>query len=101
MVVRAAKAEVIGYQPQTVRPLADSSSCGGKLSTQRVTLNDGADGANPHHHAASAELFYVLGGSVQLLAGGHVLTAGKGTWPWCRRACCTHSRPPLAPTRIC
>jgi mannose-6-phosphate isomerase-like protein (cupin superfamily) len=78
VVVRAGGAEVIGYPPQTIRLLADSSSCGGKLSTQRVTLNDGADGASPHHHAASAELFYVLGGSVQLLAGGHVLTVGEG-----------------------
>jgi mannose-6-phosphate isomerase-like protein (cupin superfamily) len=76
--VRAADAERIGFPPQTVRLLADSSSTGGKLSAQRVTLRGGADGANPHHHASSAELFYVLSGSAQLLAGDRVLLAGEG-----------------------
>ena len=78
VLVRAADAEVIGFPPQTVRLLADSSSTGGHLSTQRVTLAGGADGANPHHHASSAELFYVLSGSVQLLAGDRVHVAGEG-----------------------
>ena len=31
-----------------------------------------------HHHSSSAELFYVLSGSVQLLAGDRVLVAGEG-----------------------
>jgi quercetin dioxygenase-like cupin family protein len=78
VLVRAADAEVIGFAPQTVRLLADSSSTGGRLSTQRVTLLGGADGASPHHHANSAELFYVLSGSVQLLAGDRVHVAGEG-----------------------
>jgi len=78
VLVRAADAEVIGFAPQTVRLLADSSSTGGRLSTQRVTLRGGADGASPHHHANSAELFYVLSGSVQLLAGDRVHVAGEG-----------------------
>jgi hypothetical protein len=58
VVVRHAAAEVIGQQPITIRLLADSSSTGGTLSSQRVTLGNGADGAKPHHHANSAELFY-------------------------------------------
>ena len=78
VLVRAAEAEVIGFAPQTVRLLADSSSTGGRLSTQWVTLLGGADGASPHHHANSAELFYVLSGSVQLLAGDRVHVAGEG-----------------------
>ena len=78
VLVRGADAELVGFPPQTVRLLADSSSTGGKLSTQRVTLLRGADGANPHHHAWSAELFYVLSGSVQLLAGDRLLVAGEG-----------------------
>jgi hypothetical protein len=32
----------------------------------------------PHRHDKSSELFYVLSGSVQLLAGEEVLTAGEG-----------------------
>ncbi len=39
---------------------ADSSSTGGALSTQRVTLTGGADGAKPHWHNNSAEMFFLL-----------------------------------------
>ncbi|MZD06492.1 cupin domain-containing protein [Streptomyces sp. SID5785] len=76
--VRAADAEVVGRAPTTVRLLADSSATGGALSTQRVTLTEGANGATPHHHARSAELFYVLDGTAQLLCGEQVVTAGRG-----------------------
>jgi mannose-6-phosphate isomerase-like protein (cupin superfamily) len=78
VLVRAADAERIGFPPQTVRLLADSSSTGGKLSAQRVTLQGGAGGANPHHHVSSAELFYVVSGSAQLLAGDRVLLVAEG-----------------------
>ena len=78
VVVRAADAETLGGSPQMIRLLADSTSTDGKLSTQRVTLQHGADGANPHHHSKSAELFYVLQGAVQLLAGERVLVANEG-----------------------
>jgi hypothetical protein len=47
VLVHAKDAESVGFPPQTVRLLADSSSTGGKLSTQRVTLRGGVDGANP------------------------------------------------------
>ena len=78
VLVRAADAEVIGFPRQMVRLLADSSATGGRLSTQRVTLAGGADGASPHHHAKSAELFYVLSGSAQLLAGDRLIVASEG-----------------------
>ena len=78
VVVRSADAERVGYPPQMVRLLADSSATGGLLSAQRVTLADGADGASPHHHSGSAELFYVISGSAQLLAGKRVVVAGEG-----------------------
>ncbi len=78
VLIRAKDAEIIGFPSQTIRLLADSSSTGGKLSTQRVTLRAGANGANPHQHAGSAELFYVLSGSVQLLTGDRVHVAGEG-----------------------
>lgn len=55
-IVRSDDAEVIGQAPITIRLLADSSSTGGALSTHRVTLRDGANGAGPHHHSRSAEL---------------------------------------------
>lgn len=78
VVVRAADAEVVGRAPTTIRLLADASSTGGALSTQRVTLAGGADGARPHHHANSAELFYLLDGTAQLLSGEQVVTAERG-----------------------
>lgn len=78
VIVRAAEAEVIGQAPSTIRLLADSSSTGGALSTQRVTLIGGNDGARPHHHAGSAELFYMLDGTAQLLSGDQVVTVQRG-----------------------
>jgi quercetin dioxygenase-like cupin family protein len=78
VVVRSAEAEVIGRAPTTIRLLADSSSTGGALSTQRVSLTDGADGAKPHRHDNSAELFYMLDGTAQLLSGDQVVTAERG-----------------------
>ena len=78
VLVRAADAEVVGRAPTTIRLLADGSATGGALSTQRVTLNNGADGARPHHHSRSAELFYLLDGTAQLLYGEQVVTAERG-----------------------
>ena len=44
----------------------------------RTTIGEGTEGARPHTHTRSAELFYVLDGTVALHYGGerHVLDAG-------------------------
>ncbi|GGO80395.1 cupin domain-containing protein [Wenjunlia tyrosinilytica] len=78
VIVRSAEAEVVGRAPTTIRMLADSGSTGGALSTQRVTLTGGADGARPHHHARSAEMFYMLDGTAEVLSGGQVVTVERG-----------------------
>jgi quercetin dioxygenase-like cupin family protein len=78
VIVRSAEAEVIGQAPTTIQLLADSSAAGGALSTVRATLKAGADGARPHHHAGSAELFYMLGGTAQVLSGEQVVTLERG-----------------------
>jgi quercetin dioxygenase-like cupin family protein len=80
VVVRGATAETLGNpdQPPAVRLLADSPVTGGALSAQRVFLGRGAEGANPHRHKGSSELFYILDGSVQILAGTEVTTIRKG-----------------------
>ncbi|WP_250401998.1 cupin domain-containing protein [Streptomyces cellostaticus] len=78
VVVRAAGAEVVGRAPTTVRLLADSGATGGALSTQRVTLREGADGAGPHRHDHSAEMFFLLDGAADILSGDGVVTAGPG-----------------------
>jgi quercetin dioxygenase-like cupin family protein len=78
VVVRAGEAEVVGRAPTTIRLLADSSATGGALSTIQVGLTDGADGARPHRHNSSAELFYVLDGTAQLLSDSQIVTASRG-----------------------
>ena len=78
VIVRAADAEVVDLSPSVTRLLADSSSTGGALSTHRVTLAGGANGARPHRHDGSAEMFYMLDGAAQLLSGEQVVTAERG-----------------------
>ncbi|AEW94531.1 MULTISPECIES: cupin domain-containing protein [Streptomycetaceae] len=78
VVVREAEAEVTGAAPVAVRLLADASATGGALSTQRVTLGPGAEGAVPHYHRGSAELFFVLDGALRVLTGEEVVAAGPG-----------------------
>lgn len=78
VIVREPEAEVLGKPPVRVQLLADSSATGGALSTVRVSLGPGADGARPHHHAGSAEMFYVLDGAVDVLSGTDIVEVMKG-----------------------
>ncbi|HTB19548.1 MAG TPA: cupin domain-containing protein [Bryobacteraceae bacterium] len=78
VVVRGAAAEVVGAPTARVKLLADSSATGGALSTVQVTLAKGADGARPHRHDRSAEMFYVLDGAVQVLSGTQIVRAEPG-----------------------
>jgi mannose-6-phosphate isomerase-like protein (cupin superfamily) len=78
VVVRGASAEVVGAPTAKVKLLADSSATGGALSTVQVTLEKGADGARPHRHDRSAEMFYVLDGVVQVLSGTEIVRAEEG-----------------------
>jgi quercetin dioxygenase-like cupin family protein len=77
-VVRAADAEVLVTPDAIQRLLLDSSDTGGALSVHRILLRDGAEGARPHRHHTASELFYVLSGTVDLLAGEDVLQAVEG-----------------------
>jgi len=78
IVVREADAEVLGLAQLSTRLLADSDATGGALSIMRTTMREGVEGARPHTHSQSAELFYILDGQVHLLAGDQVLTASTG-----------------------
>jgi mannose-6-phosphate isomerase-like protein (cupin superfamily) len=80
VVVRSDEAEFLGAEgyPAAVRLLADADLTGGALSTQRVTLEHGADGASPHLHRNSSEMFFILDGTAQLLVGADVLTLHTG-----------------------
>jgi quercetin dioxygenase-like cupin family protein len=78
VVIRAAEAEVLAAGGSSVRLLADSSATGGALSAHLVSIGRGEDGAVPHTHRLSSEMFYVLHGSVEVLAGDQVVTGVEG-----------------------
>jgi quercetin dioxygenase-like cupin family protein len=78
LIVREADAEVLGQATVSSLLLADSDKTGGALSIMRTTMKAGIEGARPHTHHTSAELFYLLDGELQLLTGSQVITAGKG-----------------------
>ncbi|MFE3987206.1 cupin domain-containing protein [Nocardia tengchongensis] len=76
---RPEDSEIIGAgQPASVRLLIDSEEAGGSVSTVEVTLAAGADGAAPHYHTLSDELFFVADGELQVLAGDKIVTVGAG-----------------------
>lgn len=77
-VVQPADAEVHSTDAVTMRLLLDAGSTGGSVSTLEVTMTPGADGATPHYHTLSDELFYVADGELQLLAGEDIVTVGAG-----------------------
>jgi mannose-6-phosphate isomerase-like protein (cupin superfamily) len=76
-IMRAADAVVLSSASQ-MWLLLDSSDTGGAVSTHRVLLRDGAEGAGPHRHILSAEMFYVLSGAVDVLVGEEVLQVIEG-----------------------
>jgi mannose-6-phosphate isomerase-like protein (cupin superfamily) len=76
--VRGKEAEFVGTPEIHVKLLADSSATGGALSTVRVSLKEGADGAKPHTHKKSAEMFYVLDGRLDVLSGDQIVKAEAG-----------------------
>jgi len=78
VVVREADAEILGGGPVTGHLYADSSATGGALTSQRITLLDGAGGATPHHHKTASEMFYIISGAADLLAGERVVTVSAG-----------------------
>jgi len=77
-VVRAAEAERLELPGSALLLLADPAVTGCDLSVHHTVLRDGADGAGPHHHETSAEVFYVIAGHVELLVDGQVVVAGEG-----------------------
>jgi mannose-6-phosphate isomerase-like protein (cupin superfamily) len=78
VVVHEDQAEMVGGGPVTGRLYADASATGGALSCARIMLAGGASGAALHHHDRCSELFYVVSGAAELLAGDRVLSARQG-----------------------
>ena len=75
--------------------LVDSSTTAGALTSHRVALGRGADGAVPHRHDTASELFYILNGVFDLLVGDQVITAETGDLvvvpPGCPHAFAAHA----------
>lgn len=76
VVVRAQDAEQLESIGHTL--LADSSMTGGALSAHRIALGRGADGAVPHRHDDSSELFFVTDGALDVLIGDRIVVARRG-----------------------
>lgn len=77
-VATAADAEVFALGDAMLQLLLDASHTGGALSAHRCRLPDGTVGANPHQHLTATELFYVLSGEADLLAGSRLIRAREG-----------------------
>lgn len=78
LVIHPQDAEFLGAGPDIITLLADASATGGLLGASRTTLGRGRDGATPHYHRGSAELFFVLDGRLQVLAGQEVVQIEAG-----------------------
>jgi mannose-6-phosphate isomerase-like protein (cupin superfamily) len=78
MVVRHENAERLELPAATFGLLADSATTQGTLGANRLSLGTGADGATPHYHARSWELFYVIDGSMEFLLDDRVSIVAPG-----------------------
>lgn len=78
LLVRYQDAERLGAGHSRTLLLADSDTTDGAVSANRAILQAGTDGPPPHLHRRSAEIFFVLDGSLTALAGERVLTLEKG-----------------------
>ena len=78
LLVRHDEAETLGTTPDTMTLLADVSDTGGLLSTNRASLARGRDGATPHFHRSSAEMFFILDGELQILTDDEIVTTKAG-----------------------
>jgi mannose-6-phosphate isomerase-like protein (cupin superfamily) len=58
--------------------LADANHTRGALGANRLRVGPGRDGAKPHYHALSTELFYVVDGAMEFLLGDRVETVAAG-----------------------
>ncbi|WP_131736158.1 cupin domain-containing protein [Actinomadura roseirufa] len=58
--------------------LADASATDGALSAHRIRLARDANGAVPHRHDHSSEVFFIVDGALDLLVDTEILTARPG-----------------------
>jgi len=78
VIIRHEQAELLELPAAAFRLLADSEATQGTLSANRLSLDTGADGAKPHHHALSWELFYVIDGTMEFLLDDRLSVVAAG-----------------------
>jgi mannose-6-phosphate isomerase-like protein (cupin superfamily) len=78
VLVRGAEAEKLALPANVTTLFVEGAQTNGAFSVIRATLEAGAEGARPHHHAKATELFFVIAGAIDVLAGDSVLTVGAG-----------------------
>ncbi|GAB3865531.1 cupin domain-containing protein [Dactylosporangium cerinum] len=78
LVVPAATAEHVALPGGGFQLFADGSHTGGAFSANRLILGEGADGARPHQHRLSAELFFVLAGVAEFLLDDALVQVAAG-----------------------
>lgn len=78
VLTRGAEAETTADPSSVMTLLADSGTTGGALTSYRSTFAEGAVGAPAHFHTRASEMFYVIGGSLEVLVDEEltVLQAG-------------------------
>jgi mannose-6-phosphate isomerase-like protein (cupin superfamily) len=78
LLTRTEAAEVLGGGPSTIQLLADTDTTDGAISANRTLLRPGVDGPPPHYHDGSAEIFFLVDGSLETLAGDRVVRLEAG-----------------------
>ena len=78
VIVRHEDAELLELPAAAFRLLADGDATDGTVGVNRLSLGTGTDGAKPHYHARSWELFYVLDGTMEFLLDDRLSTVSPG-----------------------
>ncbi|MCX5200366.1 cupin domain-containing protein [Streptomyces sp. NBC_00237] len=78
LLTRAATAETTSDPSSVMTLLADCGTDGSPITSYRSTFAAGAVGAPAHFHTRASELFFVIGGSLQVLIDDTVETLNAG-----------------------
>lgn len=79
ILVAAAGAEVLADGPTSlITLLADADATEGALTVNRSLLREGSPGAPPHFHTRATETFFVIDGTLRVLAGEKIVTLNRG-----------------------
>ncbi|WPO72866.1 MULTISPECIES: cupin domain-containing protein [unclassified Streptomyces] len=78
VLTRAATAETTSDPSSVMTLLADSGTDGSSVTSYRSTFAEGAVGAPAHFHTKASELFFVIGGALQVLVDDEVKVLEQG-----------------------